>query len=108
MDIRMFAVGHTYVPLDLTDIGKYRDWADVEAKTLSNTLRWAGAFDKSEGAISVARHCCLVAEVVSSLSGDPELAYAALHHEIEEAFGVGDICYDVKKFIFKDNKRNYT
>ena len=91
--------------IDLYKIGKEKDWAEMESKSLSNQIRWGGMQDDS---ISVAKHCVEVSKIVEDLTGgDLQLSYYALHHEIEEAFGVGDIIHEVKHFIFKKDKTQY-
>jgi len=90
--------------LDMRKIGRERNWPEMVAKSLSNQVRWGGMEDN---ALSIAKHCVEVSKVVEELTGDIELAYYALHHEIEEAFGVGDIIHDVKHFIFSKDKTQY-
>lgn len=90
--------------LDMRKIGKEPNWPEMVAKSLSNQVRWGGMEDN---ALSIAKHCVEVSKLVETMTGDIELAYLALHHEVEEAFGVGDIIHDVKHFIFSKDKTQY-
>jgi hypothetical protein len=91
----------------IVDMSKLRDRADrfdMVATSLSRNYRWGGL---QVGTITVAAHSYLVYKETlktypSSLYDDGLLGYNALLHEIEEAFGVGDIVSEVKHAIFPD------
>jgi len=95
--MKLFTQYNKQSPLDLFHIGE-SNWVELEAKALSNIMRWGGQFDRSEGALSVASHCILVSRYLHEEHGSL-LAYAGLHHDIEEAFGVGDIPTPIKRVI---------
>lgn len=90
--------------INMKQIGRERNWPEMVAKSLSNQVRWGGMEDD---ALSIAKHCVEVSKVVEDLTDSLELAYYALHHEVEEAFGVGDIIHDVKHYLFSKDKTQY-
>lgn len=88
----------TIVPLDSL---KHRaDKYDMLCTSLSRNLRWGGL---QRGTINVASHSYLVyKETLKRWPKESLLAYNALLHEVEEAFGVGDIVTEVKHALFPD------
>lgn len=91
-------------PTPLKEIIESGTWYHSIATALSNIKRFGGMDDQT---INVAHHCLICHDIAWMLYEDEMLCYEALHHEIEEAVGVGDICVFLKKFIFKNNKKRY-
>lgn len=75
------------------------DRFDMVATSLSRNMRWGGL---QTGTITVAAHSYLVYLKTKEMypKCSVELLYNSLMHEIEEAFGVGDIVSEVKHALF--------
>lgn len=83
----------------LKELADNYNWPVLEAQALADLKRFSNLDDK---ALDVCTHCVIVAELVFRLTeGNKEAAYFALHHEIDEAFGLGDLTYTTKWFLFK-------